>query len=372
MIFFISSCKSVALRGPASHTVISKEDKEDKGWSGVLDTMANFSESKVRHIKILYGTDRKEIKMEESSVKYEAAPANIDEEYKVGYTIVSIPNDRVPGEIRRPSIWKLEFTEDSTKHMLNKNIIKLSSESFDEMLKSIDREAEAFLFVHGYNNSFEDAALRTAQITEDIGMPIVPIMFSWPSNGALLRYGSDGDNVRLAVPAFKHFLKRISSMGGFKKLHIVAHSMGNRLIASAFKELKDDSVNLRVDQVIMAAPDLYADEFRRDLAEPIVNRAKRVTVYAAKNDWALKSSKLFHTNLRLGQISKPPFPINRVDIIDASEVKTDFLGHGGFAQSQSIMNDINKLINTSAAPNLRGIKYMKIRNLDYYYFARWG
>jgi hypothetical protein len=47
---------------------------------------------------------------------------------------------------------------------------------------------EAFVFVHGYNESFEDAAIRTAQLAYDFGFKGAPIFYSWPSEGRLLGY----------------------------------------------------------------------------------------------------------------------------------------------------------------------------------------
>jgi esterase/lipase superfamily enzyme len=326
----------------------------------------------IKHVKILYGTDRKEQKLSGRFVKYLAASSDLGEACKVGYTIVTIPPDHVPGTTDAPSMWKMEFSRDSTKHMVNKSTVKLTNAEFDSMLKNIKNGSEGFIFVHGYNNSFEDAALRTAQITEDIGLPIVPIMFSWSSNGKFLQYGSDADNVQLAIPAFKKFIKRVYALSHFKKIHLIAHSMGNRLVSKALYEMSDDLDKVKFDQIVMAAPDVYAAEFKRDLAPAMRKRAKRITVYSAKNDWALYSSRLLHSNMRLGQVGLPPYPVSNIDIIDAVNVKTDFLGHGTFSQSEAIMNDINKLFVTGEGPDRRGIPHRKVNNLSYYFFKKWG
>ena len=54
--------------------------------------------------------------------------------------------------------------------------------------------------------SFEDAARRTAQIAHDLGLPLVPMLYSWPSEGAVLRYGTDAANVEWTIPHFTEFL----------------------------------------------------------------------------------------------------------------------------------------------------------------------
>lgn len=65
----------------------------------------------------------------------------------------------------------------------------------------VDRsERRAFIFVHGFNNSFEDAARRTAQIAFDVKFDGVPLFYSWPSKGKALDYVYDTNNADQASP----------------------------------------------------------------------------------------------------------------------------------------------------------------------------
>ena len=47
------------------------------------------------------------------------------------------------------------------------------------------------LFVHGYNNSFQETVYRLAQITADAHDNRVAVLFAWPSKARTLSYSAD-------------------------------------------------------------------------------------------------------------------------------------------------------------------------------------
>src|SRR5207245_2644693 len=75
-------------------------------------------------------------------------------------------------------------------------------------------QRKAFVFVHGFNNSFEDAARRTAQIYHDVEFDGVPLFYSWPSKGKLRDYSYDTNNADQAVGYLKAFLQDLAGRGG--------------------------------------------------------------------------------------------------------------------------------------------------------------
>jgi esterase/lipase superfamily enzyme len=330
-----------------------------------------LKKEKATTVTVLYGTDRKITNSIQNHIEYGNQPSNPGSiKYNVGITTVSIPSNHKAGKIETPSIWRLEFMKDSLIHMVQKKTIILKDSDFNMMLKRAANGEDAFIFVHGYNNSFTEAALRTAQLAIDIRLSATPIMFSWSSNGRKANYMHDEDKVLLAVPAFKDFLKRIAKEGKFRKIHLIAHSMGNRLISNALLQLENDTTNLKIDQIIMAAPDVYADLFKINYADAIVKKAKHVTIYTAKNDWALLASKKIHGNLRLGEVGMPPpaFTFRNIDIIDAVAEKTDFLGHDRFATSKVILADIDSILRSGRNAADRKIPFKKIGDYLYYHF----
>ena len=50
---------------------------------------------------------------------------------------------------------------------------------------------DAFLFIHGYNVTFEGAARRTAQMAYDLGFNGAAVFYSWPSQGTPTAYTID-------------------------------------------------------------------------------------------------------------------------------------------------------------------------------------
>lgn len=96
------------------------------------------------------------------------------------------------------------------------------------------RKGIALLFTHGFNYSFTEAAARTAALCEwleDGGAPeIVPLSFTWPSNGM----GSPGaylDDQRDAERSGVALARLISAIAALKpktKPVYLAHSMGAR------------------------------------------------------------------------------------------------------------------------------------------------
>ncbi len=54
------------------------------------------------------------------------------------------------------------------------------------------------VFVHGFNNKFEDAVFRFAQIVHDSGAEVAPVLFTWPSKGSVLAYGYDRESTNFS------------------------------------------------------------------------------------------------------------------------------------------------------------------------------
>jgi esterase/lipase superfamily enzyme len=42
------------------------------------------------------------------------------------------------------------------------------------------------VFIHSFNNRFDDAVFRFAKIIHDSRAPVVPVLFTWPSRGSFL------------------------------------------------------------------------------------------------------------------------------------------------------------------------------------------
>jgi esterase/lipase superfamily enzyme len=85
------------------------------------------------------------------------------------------------GQIESPSMWSSEFSEDPEKHIVLEKIRSLNKNVFfDKLSNRIGQTAKrkTFMFIHGYNVSFADAAKRTAQIKYDLDFDGEAVLYS--------------------------------------------------------------------------------------------------------------------------------------------------------------------------------------------------
>src|SRR5262249_2861113 len=53
----------------------------------------------------------------------------------------------------------------------------------------LGKKHKVLIFVHGYNNNFQESLYRLAQIDADAGFNGIPVLFAWPSQGDVAKYG---------------------------------------------------------------------------------------------------------------------------------------------------------------------------------------
>jgi esterase/lipase superfamily enzyme len=66
-------------------------------------------------------------------------------------------------------------------------------------------ERSAVIFIHGYNVSFEAAAIQAAQIGFDLSIRSAMAFFSWPSRGTLDGYLADAATIEVSEDAIADF-----------------------------------------------------------------------------------------------------------------------------------------------------------------------
>jgi esterase/lipase superfamily enzyme len=281
------------------------------------------------------------------------------------------------GSLESPSIFRLQFTPDPEKHVVLQEVREYPSDAFFGLLKDdvaqqrAHNKRQALVFVHGFNNSFEYAARRTAQLAHDLQYEGVPIFWSWPSNGELIKYTYDETNVRWTESHLEQFLRDIAGLSGAETIHLIAHSMGNRCLTEALKHLATGGgIPASVREVILAAPDIDADTFRDDIAPKIVGPERRVTLYASSRDKALALSKDLHGGWRAGESGDGIVVVPPVETIDATAVDTSFEGHAYFGDSLSVLADIFHLIRDGKEPSKRFGMVAKVLNGKTYWAFR--
>jgi esterase/lipase superfamily enzyme len=303
-----------------------------------------------------------------------SSAGTIAEELTLGRAIVTVPAiKRQKGQLTQSGFFRKNLGKffgidpdgDPEKHfVIYKKGFRLfqSKQDFLDEVKDHINEAgrykdHAFVFVHGYNTPFDLALMRTAQIAYDLGevdanqkmTPFgTPFLFSWPSAGGTLFYAYDQESSRFAIEHFKHFLKIVIRETGAKKIHLIAHSMGNVALLNAMAGLSDwANGETLVEQVILASPDVDVFEFKR-LAAKVRSLAKNFTMYASSKDLAMSASKQVHFGIpRAGDVvGSVPTIANGIHTIDISAMSNCYFctGHNEYVDQPTLLNDITHLL----------------------------
>lgn len=269
-----------------------------------------------------------------------------------GYCDVSIPPTHVTGEVESP----LFGPEDENVHVVLQTTETLEEQAFFDTVRAeiAQRDPDAhscFVFIHGFNVSFESAARRTAQIHYDLNFPGAPIFFSWPSRNSVRHYFSDRNEIGFSQYVIQQFLLDVAQRVDAQRIHVIAHSMGADATCRAIAELGDRG---RIfDQIILAAPDIDREVFRLQLAPRLSRTASRTTMYCSRNDWALQVSNAFNDGPRAGDSSHGILTTHGVDTVDASGIDTDLLGHSYYGDCLPILRDVRTLVTSNLPPENR-------------------
>jgi len=306
-------------------------------------------------VRTFFGTDRKSSGVRAAGPVFGTEP---DQNISFGTCTVSIPKDHRIGHWERPSIWTLHFTQDQRKDVILLGVQPQAEKDFFTLLRQgveRDEARQAFVFVHGYNTTFDSAIQQTAILAYDLKFKGAAIAYSWPSRGELTKYPADEDAVQLTVDHLRDFLRKVATGSGATVVHLIAHSMGNRALTEALAELQSDALTPRpanLGEVVLTAPDMEVGLFKRAVGA-VKALARHVTLYASSTDKALLASHTFHSNARAGDAGEQILIIPGVDSIDVSSVRTDFLGHSYFRDNASVIADLFQLLQADSPPDKR-------------------
>lgn len=218
-------------------------------------------------------------------------------------------------------------------------------------------DAEVLAYVHGYNNSFEYAARRAAQIAHDVDVPVVPVLFAWPSHGgewlSSAKYIYDENAAARSSPMFAEVLGALLASDDEAPVNVMAHSMGSRIVADALLDLdRREGLVRPLADLVLAAPDVDGAVFQRRYLDLSLEAADRVTVYCAADDRALKLSRSIHGGYdRLGSCRSETVAAMagrpgaaRLDVVDASRLYVDLVDHDKVADSPRLLADLGAVL----------------------------
>ncbi|MFD0986894.1 alpha/beta hydrolase [Methyloligella solikamskensis] len=215
---------------------------------------------------------------------------------------ISIPPGHQPGAIEWP-----KGAGDPSRDFVVVEQQRLDRESFRRLTLAETRERRTGrygVFVHGYNNNFQEALFRVAQMANDSGHRGTTVLFDWPSAAKVSGYVTDKDNATYSRDGLVDTLTLLARQPGTKEVTLFGHSMGGWLTVESVRQLRlmrRNDVIAKLN-VILAAPDIDVAVFISQL-EVIGPLKPPLTVLVSRDDKALSfSSRIAGDRQRLGAI----------------------------------------------------------------------
>ncbi|KAB2679543.1 alpha/beta hydrolase [Brucella tritici] len=265
--------------------------------------------------------------------------------------VVSIPpeKNRKAGEVQWPK--KLPPNPQTDFTTVSVTPLKTDVEMAGWVRPHLTKSRRVMVFVHGFNNTFEDSVYRFAQIVHDSGADVAPVIFTWPSRASVFDYNYDKESTNYSRDALEQILRAIAREPEVKDITVMAHSMGSWLTVEALRQMaiRDGRVNAKITDVILASPDLDVDVFSKQFLA-MGKQHPRFTLFTSRDDRALALSRRISGNIdRLGQIDPSIEPYRSelekagITVIDLTQLKAgDRLNHGKFASSPEVVQLIGQ------------------------------
>ena len=274
--------------------------------------------------------------------------------------VVSIPPDR------NRKIGEVQWPQQPPGHP-ESDFVTLKSEivTRDQAKASLSRlvgqsrEKEALVFVHGFNNRYEDAVYRFAQILHDsgAGQDVAPVLFTWPSKGKVYAYNYDRDSANYSRDALETLLRDLDKDPQVKTITVLAHSMGNWVTLEALRQMaiRDGRVAPKIKLLLLADADVDVDIAREQIAT-LGPQRPHIVLFVSENDRALAASRDIWEAPRLGAIDPDVEPyrsmIERegISVINMTHMPShDFFNHGKFAEDPKVVELIGRSLATGQA-----------------------
>lgn len=331
------------------------------------ETGPETSPVETRSYTVWFGTNRQPF-VRRATLEYSCERASF---VSYGTCKVAVPKSHKIGSLGSPW-WKrlLTLSDDRLKVI---ELLSVPPERFwPEMATSISSapvdERDAVVFLHGYNVAFEDAALRAAQIGFDLGIQGCMAFYSWPSQGTLQGYPADEASIEASEQFISEFLIDIAQRSGASRVHLIAHSMGNRGLLRAVDRIAATAAaesKTPFSQIILAAADVDQDTFKR-LCVAYSRVAERTTMYVCAKDRAVEASAWLHDFPRAG-LTPPVLVVPGIDTINVSNLDLSLLGHGYVAEARELLTDMHDLIRHGTPPEKRfGLRRERAESGEYW------
>lgn len=211
----------------------------------------------------------------------------------------------------------------------------------------------ALVFVHGFNNGFDDGIYRLTQIAHDTKYPGTPVVFSWASSGKTTGYIYDKESANAARDDLEATLRMLAKTR-VKSIDIIAHSMGTWVTMEALRQLAitgDRDLGGKLGYVVLASPDIDVDVFKKQMIR-YGKPDKPFAILLSGDDRALKLSSLISGDKpRVGDYGNAAdLASYGVVVVDLTKTKSgDRLNHAKFADNPILVQLLGDRLRTPAA-----------------------
>jgi hypothetical protein len=300
-------------------------------------------------MKVFYVTDRQSAAGPAGKLIFTSAPNDLvlDSARQMAYGTGTVPVPWTRWDVIRNLRSKVPLSPDP-------GTLSLQGLTPDYFLDSVISEArdahlhDVLVFIHGFHNSFEDGIHSAARLGLDLKFDGPIISYSWPATTEGLAYLYDGEQAHWST---KHFAGLLSELAKSPRLRInvIAHSMGNRVLADAVAEL--DPKRHVFTNLIMAAADINDANFNQDSAA-LTASAARVTLYVSTWDAALIISESANQSVRVGEeaVCRPGMDV--VDTQGLGALPWNFF-HGYVFENDLVLSDLSAIIQHDDPPPIR-------------------
>ncbi|RNI39874.1 alpha/beta hydrolase [Hanamia caeni] len=272
-----------------------------------------------------------------------------------------------------------------------------SKKFFTELYQNMKAvEGDLLFFVHGFHTDLASALNSICKLEKtyiNSNSPIKHIVaFTWPARNEILRYRDDAKDAELSgFSLARCYLMLIDFFRAIfgadtqhplndpcnNNIHLLAHSMGNRVIEAMMTELlaqRDSSITAVFKEIILAASDVDWQVFEEPRSfNMLSNIGERTTVYFNTKDLALFISETTKNAYnRLGKFgfrdyNKIPAHIYSVDctgINDQSGLESNTVQHWYYVESETVISDITETLKSKRVEEFIGLSRTAIPSVS--------
>ncbi|ARQ01289.1 alpha/beta hydrolase [Pseudorhodoplanes sinuspersici] len=224
---------------------------------------------------------------------------------------------------------------------------------FGESFSASYGRRDVLVYVHGFNQTFETAALDAARLSDGLKFRGDTMLFSWPSKNSLLNYIYDRESALWSRDALEEMLDQLMADPSVGTIHIVAHSMGTMVTVEALRQLYDRraaAMASRLGAVVLASPDIDMDGFKSSITR-LGGFSRKITVLTVANDRALSAMRNMAGGVtRVGIAEKAQLEALGLRVIDASDYAGGGLNHDLFLTNGQVREVIRRVMDDGRPP----------------------